>query len=378
MEVGFHCRRSYSKHKYRIYFWNLSIFINSKYYNIKMNIEKELYGTLPGGKEVDRYTLKNDKGMEVDIITYGAIITAIRIPGKNHEPGDVVLGFDTLEEYLGDHPYFGATAGRVCNRIGNARFELDGKIFSLTANEGANQLHGGKKGFDKQLWTASTAKTPDQVSLIMGYESRDGEEGYPGNLLVEIEYSLNDNNELGIRFRAKTDKPTHINLTNHSYFNLNNCQGNVYDYELFIDSDAVCELNQESIATGKLIPIKDTPYDFKLSSSIGERIEEIGMGYDINYVLDNPSRELKRVAAMIDPVSGRTMEVLTTLPGVQLYTSNYIEQIKGKGGLLYEKHCAVCLETQYYPNSANQPSFPSTILRPGETFDEQTIYRFSR
>ena len=343
-----------------------------------MNIEKELFGTLPGGKEVDRYTLKNDKGMEVDVITYGAIITAIRVPDKNHKPGDVVLGFDTFEEYLGDHPYFGAMVGRVCNRIGKARFELDGKIFPLTANEGSNQLHGGKKGFDKQLWTASTAKTPDQVSLIMGYESQDGEEGYPGNLLVEIEYSLNDDNELGIRFRAKTDKPTHVNLTNHSYFNLNNCQGNVYDYELFIDSEEVCELDQESIATGKIIPIKETPYDFKLSSSIGERIGEIGVGYDINYVVDNPSRELRRVAAMFDPASGRTMEVLTTLPGVQLYTSNHIEQIKGKGGLIYKKHCAVCLETQYYPDSANHISFPSTVLRPGETFDEQTIYRFSR
>lgn len=342
-----------------------------------MNIEKELFGTLPGGKEVHRYTLKNDKGMEVDIINYGAIITAIRVPDKKHEPGDVVLGFDTLEEYLGDHPYFGAVAGRVCNRIGNARFELDGKIFSLTANEGVNQLHGGKKGFDKQLWTGSMAKTPDQVSLILGYESQDGEEGYPGNLLVEIEYSLNDDNELGIRFRAKSDKPTHVNLTNHSYFNLNNSKGNVYDYELFIDSDEVCELNEESIATGKLLPVEGTAYDFSLSTSIGDRIGEIGMGYDINYVLDNPSRELTRVAAMHDPASGRTMEVLTTLPGVQLYTSNYIDRIKGKGGLIYEKHCAVCLETQYYPNSANQISFPSTVLRPGETFDEVTIYRFS-
>lgn len=342
-----------------------------------MNIEKELFGTLPGGKEVHRYTMKNDKGMEVDIINYGAIITAIRVPDKKHEPGDVVLGFDTLEEYLGDHPYFGAVAGRVCNRIGNARFELDGKLFSLTANEGVNQLHGGKKGFDKQLWTGSIAKTPDQVSLILGYESQDGEEGYPGNLLVEIEYSLNDDNELGIRFRAKSDKPTHVNLTNHSYFNLNNCKGNIYDYELFIDSDEVCELNEESIATGKLLPVEGTAYDFRLSTSIGDRIGEIGMGYDINYVLDNPSRELTRVAAMHDPASGRTMEVLTTLPGVQLYTSNYIDRIKGKGGLIYEKHCAVCLETQYYPNSANQISFPSTVLRPGETFDEVTVYRFS-
>ena len=343
-----------------------------------MNIEKELFGTLPGGKEVHRYTLKNDKGMEVDVITYGAIVSAIRIPGRNNEPGDVVLGFDTLEGYLGEHPYFGVVAGRVCNRVGNARFALDGKIFSISANEGANQLHGGVQGFDKRLWTASTLKTPEQVSLLLGYESQDGEEGYPGNLLVEIEYSLNDQNELGIRYRAKTDKPTHVNLTNHSYFNLNNCMGNVHDYELFIDSEAVCELNEESIPTGKLVQVEDTPYDFRLSASIGEHIAETGMGYDINYVLGDQSRELSRVAAMHDPASGRIMEVLTTLPGIQLYTSNYIDKIKGKAGLLYEKHCAVCLETQYFPDSANQPSFPSTVLRPGETFDELTVYRFSR
>lgn len=342
-----------------------------------MIIEKELFGTLPGGKEVYRYTLKNDKGMEVDIISYGAIITAIRVPDKNHEPGDVVLGFDTLEEYLGDHPFFGAAIGRVCNRLGNARFELDGKIFKLSANEGSNQLHGGNKGFDKQLWTASTSKIPEQVSLILGYESLDGEEGYPGNLMVEIEYSLNENNELGIRFRAKTDKPTHVNLTNHSYFNLNNCLGNVHDYELFIDSEEICELNEESIPTGKILAVKDSPYDFRISSAIGDRIGEIGMGYDINYVLDNPEGELKRVAAVHDPVSGRNLEVLTTLPGVQLYTSNYVDHIKGKGGLFYEKHSAVCLETQYYPDSPNHPSFPSTVLRPGEIFDELTIYRFS-
>ncbi len=343
-----------------------------------MNIEKELFGTLPGGKEVHRYTLKNDKGMEVDVITYGAIVSAIRIPGRNNEPGDVVLGFDTFEGYLGDHPYFGVVAGRVCNRVGNARFKLDGKIFSISANEGANQLHGGVQGFDKRLWTASTLKNPEQVSLLLGYESQDGEEGYPGNLLVEIEYSLNDQNELGIRYRAKTDKPTHVNLTNHSYFNLNNCMGNVYDYELFIDSEAVCELDEESIPTGKLVQVEDTPYDFRLSASIGEHIAETGMGYDINYVLGDQSRELTRVAAMHDPASGRIMEVLTTLPGIQLYTSNYIDKIKGKAGLLYEKHCAVCLETQYFPDSANQPSFPSTVLRPGETFDELTVYRFSR
>jgi aldose 1-epimerase len=342
-----------------------------------MNIEKALFGTLPDGREVYLYTLRNTQGMEVDVITYGAIITAIRIPDRNNEPGDVVLGFDSLEEYLGDHPYFGAMVGRVCNRIGKARFELDGKIYRITANEGSNQLHGGKNGFDKQLWTATSSREPDQVSLVLGYESADGEEGYPGRLMVEVGYSLNEKNELGISCSAKTDKPTHVNLTNHSYFNLNNCLGTIYGHELFIDSDSVTELDGESIPTGRILKVEDTPYDFRLSSSIGARIGEIDPGYDINYVLDMKSRELTRVAALHDPASGRTMEVLTTLPGVQLYTSNHIDRIIGKGGLHYIKHCAVCLETQFFPDSANQPSFPSTLLMPGEVYDSATIYRFS-
>jgi aldose 1-epimerase len=343
-----------------------------------MNIEKQPFGSLVEGREVLKYTLGNNKGMEVDVITYGAIISAIRVPDRRNEPGDVVFGFDSLEEYVGDHPFFGAMVGRVCNRIGKARFELDGKIFPLTANEGQNQLHGGERGFDKRVWTASTQKTPDQVSLILGYESQDGEEGYPGNLLVEIEYSLNDQNELGIRCRAKSDKPTHVNLTNHSYFNLNNCQGTIHDHELFIDSDEVTELDGESIPTGKIVPVADTAYDFRLSKPLGERIADIEPGYDINYVLDMEKGILKRVAALFDPASGRSMEVLTTLPGIQLYTSNHIEQIGGKGGLKYHKHGAVCLETQYYPNSCNQPLFPSTLLRPGEAYDEITVYRFRK
>jgi len=342
-----------------------------------MNIEKQLFGTTPEGKEVFKYTLKNHKGMEVDIISYGAIITAIRVPDKNHEPGDVVLGFDTLEEYLGDHPYFGAVVGRVCNRIGKSRFELDGRIFHITANEGDNQLHGGNKGFDKQLWTTYSQKTPDQVSLILGYESADGEEGYPGALMVEVEYSLNDKNELGISCRAKTDKPTHVNLTNHSYFNLNSCEGTILGHELMIAADRITELDEESIPTGRILPVESTPYDFRLPTGIGERIHQVEPGYDINYVLDVKSRELTRVAAVHDPASGRSMEVLTTLPGIQLYTSNYVDNIKGKGDKVYEKHSAVCLETQYFPDSPNQPGFPSTVLMPGDEYSAVTIYRFS-
>ncbi len=342
-----------------------------------MNIEKQLFGTTPEGKEVFKYTLTNHQGMEVDIISYGAIITAIRIPDKNHEPGDVVLGFDTLEEYLGEHPYFGAMVGRVCNRVGKSRFELEGRIFHITANEGANQLHGGKKGFDKQVWTSYSHKIPDQVSLILGYESADGEEGYPGALLVEVEYSLNDKNELGISCRAKTDKPTHVNLTNHSYFNLNSCEGSILGHELMIAADRITELDQESIPTGRILTVEGTPYDFRLSTEIGQRINEVEPGYDINYVLDMKSRELTRVAAVYDAESGRSMEVLTTLPGIQLYTSNHVNGIKGKDGKIYGKHSAVCLETQYFPDTPNQPEFPSTILMPGEEYSAVTIYRFN-
>ena len=343
-----------------------------------MTIEKQVFGSLPGGKDVFKYSLRNNTGMEVDIINYGAIVTAIRVPDKKGNPGDVVLGFDSLEEYLGDHPYIGTMVGRVCNRIGNARFELEGRIHHLTANEGKNQLHGGKKGFDKQLWTAYSDKTPDQLSLKLAYESPDGEEGYPGTLLVEVEYTLNDQNELGISCRAKTDKATHVNLTNHSYFNLNNCEGLIYDHELFIEADRITELDAESIPTGNIKEVDVSPFDFRLSRPIGERISEVAPGYDINYVLAMEARELTRVAAVFDPVSGRSMEVLTTLPGIQLYTSNYVDGIQGKGGAIYEKHCALCLETQYFPDSANQPAFPSTVLLPGEEYAAVTVYRFGR
>jgi len=341
-----------------------------------MHIEKQPFGHTPEGREVFKYSLKNHAGMEVDVITYGAIITAIRIPDQRNDPGDVVLGFDSLEEYLGDHPYFGAMVGRVCNRVGKSRFELDGKIYPLTANEGANQLHGGHRGFDKQVWTAQSRKTPEQISLILAYESADGEEGYPGALMVEVEYAINHQNELIISCRAKTDKATHVNLTNHSYFNLNGCEGSILDHELMIDADRITELDAESIPTGKILPVESTPYDFRLSTPIGERIGQVEPGYDINYVLAMEQQELTKVAAVRDPASGRTLEVLTTLPGIQLYTSNHVDGIRGKEGKRYEKHCALCLETQFFPDSPNQSSFPSTVLRPGEEFSAVTIYRF--
>ncbi len=342
-----------------------------------MEIRKKYFGEIPGEGQVHLYTLGNDRGMEVEIINYGATITAVRVPDRQQVTGDVVLGFENLEGYLADQPYLGAICGRVCNRIGNAGFEIDGIHYSLTANEGNNQLHGGHRGFDKRIWKAETSEGGDEILITLGYRSVDGEEGYPGNAEVKVDYFLNNQNELGIRIRATTDSPTHINLTNHSYFNLNNGRGNILDHELIIDSEHITELNRESIPTGRILPVAGTPYDFRKAHAIGQSIDQVEPGYDINYVLADTARELAWAASLHDPVSGRTMEVLTTLPGIQLYTSNYLEGITGKKGLLYGKHSAVCLETQYFPDGANQPSFPSTLLRPGAAHSSMTVYRFS-
>ena len=247
----------------------------------------------------------------------------------------------------------------------------------MTANEGRNQLHGGNRGFDKRVWTVVPVRQEDEVRITLGYRSAEGEEGYPGTVMAEVDYSLNDRNELGIHCRARTDKPTHVNLTNHSYFNLNNGRGTILDHELFIDADRVTELNSESIPTGKILDVGGTPYDFRRAHAIGRDINQVPPGYDINYVLANTSRELQKAASLYDPDSGRIMEALTTLPGIQLYTSNYLEGITGKDAILYGKHAAVCLETQFFPDSANQPSFPSTLLLPGEEYSSVTVYRFS-
>lgn len=341
-----------------------------------MEITKKKFGLLPDGREVLLYSLKNNNGMEVDIINYGGIITAIRIPDKHKEPGDVVLGFETLDAYLAEQPYFGAIIGRYANRIADGRFTLDGKEYKLAVNNGPNHLHGGTKGFDKVLWTSSVEKTLDNVALKLGYQSPDMEEGYPGNLLVEVEYSLNDQNELGISYRARTDKTTHVNLTNHSYFNLNNCRGDILDHVLMIDADKVTELNADSVPTGKILDVSNTCFDFRSARPIGEEIDETPPGYDINYIVNNHNGELKRIATLYHEGSGRVMDVLTTEPGVQLYTSNYVENIKGKEGVVYDKHAAVCFEAQQFPDSPNQQSFPSTVLHPGDEYRQVTVYRF--
>jgi len=341
-----------------------------------MEIEKKYFGMLPDGREVFLFSLKNDSGMEVDIINYGGIITAIKIPDRHKKPGDVVLGFDNLQDYLGEHPYFGAIVGRFANRIDQGRFTLDGVTYELVQNNGPNHLHGGIRGFDKVLWTAATEKTTDSVSLKLGYVSEDMEEGYPGNLMVEVDYTLNDRNELIISYRATTNKTTHVNLTNHSYFNLNNCKGDVLGHDLMIDADFVTELNEHSIPTGKLLKVNGTCFDFRSAKPIGQGIKDTEPGYDINYVVNGYDGELKRIATLYHEGAGRSMDVLTSQPGVQLYTANYVDGIIGKEGIVYNKHSAVCLETQHFPDAPNQQFSPSTVLHPNDEYQEVTIYRF--
>ena len=342
----------------------------------KMEINERVFGRLPDGREAKLFNLRNDSGMEVDITNYGGIVTSIRIPDRNREPGDIVLGFENLDGYLGEHPYFGAVVGRFANRIAGGRFTLDGKDYQLAVNNGPNHLHGGIEGFDRKLWTAATERTMDTVSLKLGYESPHMEENYPGNLLVEVIYTLNDNNELGIEYRASTDRATIVNLTNHTYFNLDNCRGDVLGHELMIDADTITELDEDSTPTGRILPVEGTCFDMRKARKLGEKIADTPPGYDINYVLNHDDGDLRRVATLYHAGTGRSMDVLTTQPGMQLYTSNYVEGILGKGGVRYDKHAAVCLETQVFPDAPNQPDFPSAVLRPGESYEQVTIYRF--
>ncbi len=341
-----------------------------------MDIKVKEFGLMPDGARIFSYQLENDKGISLRIINYGGIITHILTPDGKGQFDDIVLGFDNLSDYLSPHPYFGAIIGRVANRIEKGCFSLDGKKYKLAVNNGLNHLHGGIRGFDKKVWLAVRNITTEFVSLKLACESPDGEEFYPGNLLIEVEYVLNNQNELVINYSAQTDKKTHVNLTNHSYFNLSGCESDIYNYILQIDADYITEVDKSSIPTGRLTPVKNTPFDFREPKKIGRDITLIPPGYDHNYVINGNSGHLRKCARVEDPLSGRTLEVLTTQPGVQLYTSNYISEISGKDGKIYKKHSAFCLETQHYPDSPNKQNFPSTVLNPGDTYMESTIYRF--
>jgi len=342
-------------------------------------ITQKPFGMLEDGREVSLFTLSNEQNVKVSITNYGGIVTSIRTPDKNGTMENVVLGFDSLEPYLDGTPYFGAIIGRYGNRIANGRFELNGTEYTLATNDGENHLHGGLKGFDKVLWDAEPQ--PDG-SLKLTYLSEDGEEGYPGNLNVEVVYALSNNNELIIRYKATTDKATPVNLTNHSYFNLSGePEQTILDHKLKINAQKYTPVNDELIPTGKLKPVEGTPFDFTSFHSAGERIDQVPGGYDHNFVLNRTSNSedsLFHAATVRHSKSGREMNVFTTKPGMQFYSGNFLDgSLQTPDGSSIVKHAALCLETQHFPNSPNEPGFPSTILQPGEVYQTNTIYQFT-
>jgi aldose 1-epimerase len=356
---------------------------------------KDDFGKTEDGTNVQIITLGNKHGMEVKIMTYGALVTHLHVPDRRGNPDDVVLGFDSLEPYLKGHPYFGAIIGRVANRIAKGKFTLDGKEYTLATNNGPNALHGGKKGFDKAVWkmeipletmrSMSSLEKEDQekpLSIAFTYTSKDGEEGYPGNLSVKVVYTLTNNNELKIDYTATTDKATPVNLTNHSYFNLAGTKGvNIHGHELEIMADTYTPTDDTLIPTGEIKPVQGTPLDFTKPTAIGAHIGELKGepgGYDHNFVLRKGDKPLRLVARVHEPTTGRVMEMFTTEPGVQFYSGNFLDgTLKGKKGVVYQKHFGFCLEAQHYPDSVNKPNFPSVILRPGETYKQTTVYKFS-
>ncbi len=351
----------------------------------KPSISKAAFGQLPDGRTADIYTLTNSNGMSARITNYGGIITHLFVPDKDGKFEDVVLGFDSLQHYLNGHPFFGALVGRYGNRIANGKFQLDGQTYNLYVNNGPNALHGGKVGFDKVLWETQEIKTDSTVGLQMSYVSADMEEGYPGTLGVRVTYTLANDNSLKIDYRASTDKPTVVNLTNHSYFNLTGLKRDILGHQVTIHADSLVAVNDKLIPTGTLIPVAGTPFDFNTPHEVGERIDDItheqvkfGGGYDHCWVLrKNGNEGLPEIATVYDPSSGRLMEVFSTEPGVQFYTGNFLDgKLTGKGAT-YAKRFGLCLETEHYPDSPNQPQFPTTVLRPGETYSTTTAYRFS-
>ncbi len=334
------------------------------------------------GKAVTQFTLTNSSGAEVSVIEYGGIVVSLKVPDRDGNLGDVVLGFDDLESYLEYNPYFGAITGRYANRIARGQFEIDGTVYELPVNNGPNSLHGGIKGFDKVIWSGRPLPSGDGVQLT--YTSADGEEGYPGTLDATVTYTWTDDTELRIEYDARADKPTIVNLTNHSYFNLRDGGGStVLDHEMVINASRYTPIDETLIPTGEIAPLDETPLDFRVATAIGARIDDddeqlaFGSGYDHNYVLDREAEGLALAATVHDPATGRTMDVMTEEPGVQFYSGNFLDgQLAGKGGVPYQHRSGFCLETQHFPDSPNHPDFPSTVLRPGDTYSTATVYRF--
>jgi aldose 1-epimerase len=348
----------------------------------KSGITSQEFGTMTDGQHVQIYKLTNKNGMEAEISNFGGVVQTLKVPDKSGKFADVVLGYDKLDGYVTDKSSFGALIGRYGNRIAKGKFTLDGQTYTLATNDGPNHLHGGIKGFNKKVWSAKESGN----SLVLNYLSKDGEEGYPGNLNVTVTYTLTDDNQLKIQYDATTDKPTVLNLTNHSYFNLSGQDaGEILGHELTLHADKFTPVDKTLIPTGDLREVKGTPFDFTKSTAIGARINgsdeqlKFGRGYDHNFVLNGGITKTPRMAAEVyDSKSGRVMQVLTTEPGVQLYTGNFLDgTVHGKGGHVYNYRTALCLETQHYPDSPNHSNFPSTELKPGQKYHTVTIFKFS-
>ena len=348
-------------------------------------ITEQAWGFLPTGETISLYTLRNEKGLETTISNYGGRVVTLKVPDRAGKFEDIVLGYDSLAPYTQPNPFFGTLVGRYANRIADGQFTLNGKKYTLAKNNGPNSLHGGIKGFDKMAWTAEVVGAKGGQALQLRYVSKDGEEGYPGTLTTTVKYALGNDNTLSIEYEATTDADTVLNLTNHSYFNLaGHGNGRILEHQLMIDADKFTPVNANLIPTGELRSVEGTPFDFRKPTAIGARIDaqdeqmQFGKGYDHNFVLNRAGDGPTLAARVTDPQSGRVMEVLTTQPGVQLYTSNHIEgEIKGKGGAIYHFRSAYCFETQHFPDTPNQPAFPTAVLKPGQTYRQTTIFRFT-
>jgi aldose 1-epimerase len=352
--------------------------------NAQATVSKAPFGTADG-QSVDLYTLRNLHGVEAKITNYGGILVSLKVPDRNGKFDDVVLGFNDLDTYLKGHPYFGALIGRYGNRIAKGRFTLNGVEYKLAVNNGENTLHGGIKGFDKVVWTGKEMKTKAGPAVVLTYLSKDGEEGYPGNLNVRVVYTLTNNNELKIEYSARTDKDTVTNLTHHSYFNLaGEGNGDILSHRVTINANRFVPTDAGSIPTGELRKVAGTPFDFLTAHAIGERINQdeeqlkLGNGYDHTWVINGRPGSLRLAATAYEATSGRTMQVWTTEPGMQFYTGNFLDgTLTGKSGKIYQRRFGFCFETQHYPDSPNQPSFPTTTLKKGATYKSTTIYRFA-
>jgi aldose 1-epimerase len=350
----------------------------AKYGVKKMSIKKQAFGKTGDGKDVDLYTLTNANGLKTEIMTYGGIVRILEVPDRDGNLGDIVLGYDSLDEYIENNPYFGALVGRCGNRIAKGKFTLDGVEYTLATNNGPNHLHGGVKGFDKVVWDAEPMEDETSVGLKLTYLSKDGEEGYPGNLKCTVIYTLTNDNELKVSYEAETDKATVVNLTHHSYFNLaGHGSGDILAHELMLAADNFTPVDEGLIPTGEIKPVKGTLMDFTRPMPIGARIDQVRGGYDHNFVLNNSGGSLALAASVYEPNTGRVMEIFTTEPAIQFYSGNFLDgSNKGKGAV-YNKHNGFCLETQHFPDAPNKPGFPSIVLKPGDKYTHLTVHKFS-